>query len=111
MNYWSRDLSAWRLGLGRYLTRRWNGSHHLGTQMASFKIYFMREDTDMAGADVPTICGLSKPVEKVEIWNHQCFDSPLPQIPATSPSPNNTTSPFKSVIPTNSTVPFVQKTP
>jgi hypothetical protein len=114
MNYWSRDLSAWRMGFGRYLTRRWNGSHRGSEQIAAFKLYFVREDTDMSGADIPTTAGLTKPVEKVELWNHQCFDSPIPQmVPSngvvTPALPGNITTPGNQTTPASA--PSVSKTP
>lgn len=87
MNYWARDNSAWRLGLGRYLTRRWNTSHVGSEQISTFRIYFMREDTDMTGANQPSTHGKVKDPVKVELWSHVCFDQNTPPPQPQSPSP------------------------
>lgn len=66
LNLYSQNWSGQRLYFGRYLCRKWNSEHSSGKDLNTFKIYFMRELTPEPGRPKNNL-------EKIEIWNHDCF--------------------------------------
>lgn len=76
MNLWSKDFSQFRLYYGRYLCRLWNDHHKGGEQLDHFSINYMRQDTRPNG---------EAPPQKVDLWDHYCFNMPAETKPA-SPS-------------------------
>lgn len=66
LNLYSQNWSSQRLYFGKYLCRKWNSEHPSHKNLNNFKIYFMRDVTPRPGEPRP-------PLEKVELWNHQCF--------------------------------------
>ena len=65
LNLWEREHAAHRLYFGRYLCRNWNATHQGDETLETFEIYFMKETT------LPN--GKVAPIEKVNLWNHNCF--------------------------------------
>ena len=65
LNLWEREYNAHRLYFGRYLCRNWNATHQGEETLETFQIYFMKETT------LPN--GKVAPIEKVNLWNHNCF--------------------------------------
>jgi hypothetical protein len=65
LNLWEREYAGHRLYFGRYLCRNWNASHTGSDTLRAFQIYFMKETTLPEGEVAP--------VEKVLLWDHNCF--------------------------------------
>ena len=68
MNLWSAENSRYRLPFGQYLTRKFNSQRKGRKVVVEFKIYFMKELTNLDGTEAEP--------EKVMIWQHWCFDRP-----------------------------------
>lgn len=54
-----------KLWFGKYLCRRWNGTHDGGKILDNYTLYFVRETTPPPGHRLPD------PVSE-SVWNHQC---------------------------------------
>ena len=63
-NVWLKKYKKTRLWYGKYLCRTWNADHHGVDMVTRFTLFFNKEKTR-----------LNEPmtVEKVTVWNHDCF--------------------------------------
>lgn len=69
LNLWNTENFDERLYFGRYICRLWNDAHpNEDEQVSTFTIYYFLEKTPDA------FSGEKETVEKVEFWNHDCWN-------------------------------------
>lgn len=66
VNLWAASFNRYRHSYARYMCRTWNESHDYKSQLLSFNIVYMKEDTPPPGEPLPK-------AEKMEIFNWNCF--------------------------------------
>ena len=65
VNLYAERNETYMLWFGRYLCRKWNARQDR-PQVKNYQLIFMRELTVAPDEE-------AKPIEKVVVWNHQCF--------------------------------------
>jgi len=64
-NVWEQEHSHHRLYFGQYLCRDWNARHAGALTLATFEIFYVKEETLPNGE-------IASP-ERVLLWSHRCF--------------------------------------